>query len=157
MRKWKNESLLPENALILIKSPQILRCKRSLDLSVWFFLFYDLYLFLYGYILTVLPITAAANWKLFAFYGKFVRNRPSKKRFCLHSTGELCPVGLCLFFAQSCRMLLFALGVEGSWSGLGRSVIPEYSAFFLPKLILYTPSLKTWYVLWFFCRINQCI
>ena len=27
--KIKNESLLPENALILIKSPQILRCKRS--------------------------------------------------------------------------------------------------------------------------------
>ena len=30
--KIKNESLLPENALILIKSPQILRCKRSPDL-----------------------------------------------------------------------------------------------------------------------------
>ena len=32
MRKWKNESLLPENALIRIKSPQILRYKRSPDL-----------------------------------------------------------------------------------------------------------------------------
>jgi len=35
-------------------------------------------------------------------------------------------------------MLLFALGVAGSWSGLGRSAILEYSAFLLPRLFDFT-------------------
>jgi len=34
-------------------------------------------------------------------------------------------------------MLLFALGVVGSWSGLGRSAILGCSAFLLPDLPLY--------------------
>ena len=55
-------------------------CKRSAALSLWLFLFFNLYLFFYSYILIMLSITAAANWKLFAFYGKYVQNRPSKKR-----------------------------------------------------------------------------
>ena len=70
--KIKNESLLPENVLILIKSPQILRSWRSpvtqktLSSSSHisdsdFFLFYNLHFLLYTYILTVLSIMTAAN------------------------------------------------------------------------------------------------
>ena len=137
MRKWKNESLLPENALIRIKSPKILRCKRSVRplcmIFSFLFLFYNLHFLLYTYILTVLSITAAANWKLFAFYGKYIRNRPSKK--CLLPTPQVnCVQWDCVFFsAQSCRMLLFALVLAGSWSGPGCSAILEYSAFLLPR------------------------
>ena len=55
-----------------------------------------------------------------------------------NTTGELCPVRLCLFSAQSCRMLLFALVLAGSWSGPGCSAILEYSAFLLSDFLLYS-------------------
>ena len=47
-------------------------------------------------------------------------------------------------------MLLFALGMAGSWSGLGRSAILECSAFLLPFYsIIQRYSLKTP-----FCPLN---
>ena len=84
--------------------------------------------------LTMLSITAAANWKLFAFYGKYVQNRPSKKRSS-RTLQVNCVQWDCAFFAWSCRALLFALVLAGSWSGPGCSAILEYSAFLLPNFL----------------------
>ena len=81
----------------------------------------------------MLSITAAANWKLFAFYGKYIRNRPSKKCLLPSTAGELCPVRLCLF----CMILPGApicIVLGGSWSDLGCSATLECSAFLLPRL-----------------------
>ena len=120
----------------------------------WIFFFYYLHLFLYDYILMVLSITAAANWKLFAFYGKYIRNRPSKKCFLPSTSGELCSVRLCLF----CMILPGApicIVLGGSWSDLGCSVILECSAFLLPDFLLYsTLFIEDPFVLWI--SLLQC-
>ena len=128
---------------------QLLRCTSFCNST--FFIFFNLHLYLISYILMALSITITANWKLFAFFGKYVQNRPSKN--VLSTTPWVnCVQWDCVFiFAQSCRMLLFALGVAGSWSGLGRSVILEYSAFLLSEFPLHHSTIFTedvCFVLW---------
>ena len=65
------------------------------------------------------------------------------KNVFVNHTGELCPVRLCLLFAQSCRILLLALWLTGSWSGLGRSATLGCSAFFISDFNLYCFTLFT--------------
>ena len=85
----------------------------------WFglFSFFRLVFSFSGCILKVLSIMAAANWKLFAFYGKFVRNRPSKKRFCQPHrwivSSEIVP-----FFLHSLAGCSY---LHCGWQALGRA------------------------------------
>ena len=105
---------------------------------IWIFFFYYLHLFLYDYILMALPITAAANWKLFAFYGKFVRNRPSKKRFCQPHrwivSSEIVP-----FFLHSLAGCSY---LHCGWQALGRASdeVQFWSVrlFYCPDYLLYS-------------------
>ena len=54
-----------------------------------------------------------ANLKLFTFYGKYIQNRPSKKCLLPTPTGELCPVGLCLFYCTILPDAPICIGVGG--------------------------------------------
>ena len=105
------------------------------------FFFFDLYLSLYGYILILLSMMAAVNWKLFAFYGKYIRNRPSKNVFC-QALQVNCVQWDCVFCAWSCRAFLFALclAVLGRTSDVVQfwSVRLFYCSEFLHHFTLFT-------------------
>ena len=94
------------------------------------FFFFNLHYLFYMCILTVLSIMAAANWKLFAFYGKFVRNRPSKKRFCQPHrwivSSEIVP-----FFLHSLAGCSY---LHWCWRALGRA--PDVVQFWSIRLFI---------------------
>ena len=70
---------------------------QNAHLKMLQFLLLQLEIIFFRCILLTLFILTAANWKLFAFYGKFVRNRPSKKRFCLLHLQVNCVQWDCVF------------------------------------------------------------